>query len=164
MPLIIDRRTILASMAAIAATGVAGPAFAEGATHTVQMLNKDPDDRKKRNVFLPLIQVAEPGDTVVFTSVDKGHNSEIIKGMIPDGAEAWKGRISKDLSVTLTQPGVYGYRCTPHAALGMVGLIIVKGDGMMDNVEEAKAVKHRGKAKAVFEEIWAQVDSGNLLA
>ncbi|WP_395172702.1 MULTISPECIES: pseudoazurin [Roseibium] len=161
MPLIMDRRTVLISMAAIAASG---SAIAEGNSYTVQMLNKHPDDRKVRNVFLPLVQVVQPGDTVVFASVDKGHNSESIKGMIPEGAETWRSKISKDETVTFNQPGVYGYRCTPHAALGMVGLIIVKGDGMMNNVEAARAVKHRGKAKVVFEQIWEQVDSENLLA
>ncbi|MEM6461014.1 MAG: pseudoazurin [Pseudomonadota bacterium] len=160
MPLLLNRRTVLLGMSAVA---IAGPAVAEGTTHNVDMLNRHPDDSKVRNVFLPLVLSIEPGDTVVFLPTDKGHNSESIKGMIPEGAEPWKSRINKEEAVTFTQPGIYGYRCAPHAALGMVGLIIVRGDGMTDNLEAAKAVRQRGKAKAVFEEIWAQVDAENLL-
>ncbi len=159
---LLDRRTVIVGMAAIAASSVG--ARASGTTHTVQMLNKHPDDSKVRNVYLPRVLVVEPGDTIEFVSTDKGHNTESVKGMIPEGSEKWKSRISNDFTLTLDQPGVYGYKCTPHMATGMVGLIIVKGDGMMDNVEAAKAVKQRGKSKKAWEEIWAEVDSENLLS
>ncbi|MEM9632758.1 MAG: pseudoazurin [Pseudomonadota bacterium] len=162
MTLLLDRRSILISMAAIAAS--TNVVLAQETVHTVEMLTKHPEDKKQRNIFLPLIQVSEPGETIFFKPTDKSHNSESIKGMIPDGAEPWKSKINKEYSLTLTQPGIYGYRCTPHAALGMVGLIIVRGDGMTDNLEAAKAVKQRGKAKKVWEQIWAQVESENLLA
>jgi len=157
----LDRRTVIAGMAAVAVTTVG--ARASGATHTVQMLNEHPEDSKIRHVYVPRILVVEPGDTIVFENTHKGHNTESMKGMIPEGAESWKSQISKEFTVSLDQPGVYGYKCTPHMATGMVGLIIVKGDGMMDNVEAAKAVKQRGKSKKVWEEIWAEVDSENLL-
>ena len=42
--------------------------------------------------------------------------------------------------------------------MGMVGLVVVKGDGIMANVETAKAAKLRGKGADVFAEIWAEVD------
>lgn len=161
MTLLITRRTLLAATATFAVPQFAA---AQGATHEIQMLNKHPEDAKKRMVFYPLIQVGQPGDTFTFKAVDKGHNSVSIEGMIPEGAEAWKGQISKEVSATLQQPGVYGYRCVPHQAVGMVGLIIIQGPGMTDNVEAAKAVKHRGKARAVFQEIWAQVETDGLLA
>ena len=161
MNLKIDRRTFVIGTASLA---LAGPALAEATSHDVQMLNKHPDDKKIRNVFLPLVLAVEPGDTVVFLPTEKGHNSESIKGMIPEGTEPWKSKINKEFSVVFEKPGIYGYRCTPHAALGMVGLIIVRGDGMTDNLEAAKSVKQRGKAKKVWEQIWAQVDSENLLS
>ncbi|MCG7492115.1 pseudoazurin [Thalassobius sp. Cn5-15] len=155
----LNRRQIILAGAAML---VAGPALAQQ-TYTVDMLNKDPDDKKRRMIFKPLIQVVEAGDTVRFASVHKGHNSESIKGMIPEGVEPWKSKISKDFDLTLTVPGVYGYKCTPHTAMGMAGLIIVKGDGMMANVEAAKAVKHKGRMKKVWEEMWAQVEAEGLL-
>ena len=132
-------------------------------TLEIQMLNKHPEDSKQRMVFYPLIQVVQPGSTVLFKSVDKGHNSETIKDMIPEGAEAWKSKISKDLEVTLDVPGFYGYKCTPHQSQGMVGLIVVEGEGKMDNLETARGVKHRGKAKGIWEDIWAQAEADGLL-
>ncbi|MEM8813075.1 MAG: pseudoazurin [Pseudomonadota bacterium] len=161
MTLIANRRSVIIGLGL---STLPSFAWAEATTHVVEMLNRHPDDKKKRNVFLPLIQVVEPGDTVTFKSVDRGHNSEAIEGMIPDGTEMWKSKVSKDVSVTLQQPGVYGYKCTPHYALGMVGLVIVKGEGMAANLEAAKAVKQRGKARQAFEEIWAQIESENLLS
>lgn len=140
------------------------PSLAIAAEHTVEMLNRHPDNKKKRNVFLPRILIVQPGDTVNFVTVDRGHNSASIDGMLPEGAEEWKGKLSKDVAVTFDTPGYYGYLCTPHYALGMVGLVIVEGDGKLDNLEAAKAVKHRGRAKKEFEEIWAEAESGGLLS
>lgn len=139
------------------------PSFA-AETVEVKMLTKDPDDRKNRNLFSPRIVKVKPGDTVKFVSAEKGHNSASSKGMVPEGTEGWKGKISKDIEVTFDKPGVYGYECTPHASLGMVGLVIVEGEGMTDNLEAAKKVRQRGKSKKVWQEIWAEVEEKGLVA
>lgn len=115
-------------------------------------------------VFYPRILQVNSGDTVTFESVDKGHNSASIKGMIPDGAESWKGKINKDVSVTFEQPGFYGYVCTPHGTNGMVGLIVVEGEGKLDNLESAKKVKQRGKSKKAFKAIWEEAEEMGLLS
>lgn len=159
----LDRRTVLAGMAAMSTLTFARPSIAQ-TTHDVQMLNKHPEDKRKLMVYYPRILVVEPGDTVRFLSVDKGHNAQSVKGMIPDGTEPWKGKISQEISVTFEKPGIYGYECLPHKAVGMVGLIIVKGEGMNDNLEAAKAVRQRGRAKKAWEEIWAEVDEQALLS
>ncbi|WP_350334914.1 pseudoazurin [Coralliovum pocilloporae] len=161
MTLLIDRRSLIVGMASLA---IARPALAAPTVHEVQMLNKHPDHRKMRNVFYPLIQTVEAGDTVTFLPTNRGHNSASIKGMIPEGAEPWKGKINQEISVTFEKPGIYGYMCTPHVSLGMVGLVIVKGDGVAHNLEAAKAVKQRGKAKRVFKRLWEQVEADGLLA
>ncbi|MEM8841915.1 MAG: pseudoazurin [Pseudomonadota bacterium] len=127
------------------------------------MLNKDPDNSKRKMVFYPTILVVQPGDTVRWLPVDKGHNSEAIKGMVPDGAKLWKGKLNKEVDVTFEKPGFYGYKCTPHVSLGMVGLVIVEGDGMFDNLEAAQAVKQRGKAKKSWAAIWEQAGADGLL-
>lgn len=129
----------------------------------VQMLNKHPEDSKQRMVFVPNILQVQAGDTVLFKSVDRGHNSESIEGMIPEGVEEWKGAISKDIEVTFDKPGFYGYKCTPHTSVGMVGLIVVEGEGKLDNLEAAMDVKHRGKAKKVFADIWEKAEEEGLL-
>jgi pseudoazurin len=134
--------------AAIALLSIAGAANAE--EHVVQMLNKG---EKGSMVFQPAFVRAVPGDTVKFVPTDKSHNAESIKGMIPDGAEAFKGKPSEEITVTLTQEGVYGVKCAPHYGMGMVALIVV---GKPVNMEAAQAVKHIGKAKPVFAELFAE--------
>lgn len=131
--------------------------------NVVEMLNKHPDNKKLRMLFSPRLIAIEAGDSVLFQAVDRGHNSASMKGMIPEGASPWKGKIGKDIEVKFDIPGFYGYVCTPHATMGMVGMVVVKGPGMMDNLEASKAFKHRGKAKAVFKEIWQEADDMGLL-
>ncbi|PVB61581.1 pseudoazurin [Labrenzia sp. 011] len=126
-----------------------GAAFAE--THEVKMLNKG---EAGSMVFEPDYIAAEPGDTIVFVSVDKGHNAEGIKGMLPDGVPAFKSKMSKDFSLVVEAEGVYGIKCTPHYGMGMVALIQV---GEATNLDDALAVKQRGKAKKRFEAIFAKV-------
>jgi pseudoazurin len=145
----IEMKRIMVLAAALAAMTVAGAA--QAADHQVQMLNKGD---KGAMVFQPDFIQAAPGDTVTFVPTDKGHDAESIKGMIPDGAEPFKGKISQELKVTLDKEGVYGVKCTPHYGMGMVALIVV---GKPTNLEEAKTVKNPGKAKKVFEELFAQV-------
>ncbi|MEM9370218.1 MAG: pseudoazurin [Pseudomonadota bacterium] len=156
----LNRRTFVISTAAIAALP---PSLATAAAVSVDMLNKHPDG-KARMVFHPRILTVQPGDTVTFIPTDKGHNSASIKGMGPDGGETWDGKVNKEISVTLTKPGFYGYKCTPHEAAGMVGLIIVEGDGKLDNLDAAKKVKAKGRAKKIWKEIWAEAEKEGLTA
>lgn len=82
---------------------------------------------------------------MLFKSVDRGHNSASIDGMLPEGAEEWNGKINDDIEVTFDKPGFYGYKCKPHATVGMVGLVVVEGEGKLDNLEAAQGVRQRGK-------------------
>jgi len=158
MPIRLSRRNTLALAGAAALAPLAAPRLARAAAaHEVQMLNVNPDNPRQRMVFLPRVLAVQPGDTVTFLATDRSHNSASLDGMIPDGAEAWDGRINEEISVTLEVPGFYGYQCTPHYAMGMVGLIVVQGDGMMDNFAAAQEVRQRGRAGDAFEEIWAEV-------
>ncbi|MEO0635286.1 MAG: pseudoazurin [Pseudomonadota bacterium] len=160
----IDRRTFVISVAALAAaSGTAAFAQEAAETNMIEMLNQDPDNRRRRMVYKPLVTVVNAGDTVKWMPTDRGHNTVSIEGMLPEGAEEWKSKLNDEFEYTFAQPGVYGYLCQPHSSLGMVGLVIVRGEGMMDNVEAARAVKHRGRTAKVFEEIWALVDEENLL-
>lgn len=45
--------------------------------------------------------------------------------MIPAQAEPFRSQINEDFTVTLTEPGLYGIKCSPHYAMGMVMLIEV---------------------------------------
>ena len=158
MSSLLSRRRTLALAGAAAFAPLAAPHRVHAATaHEVQMLNVHPEDRRQRMVFLPRVLAAQPGDTVTFLATERGHNSASLDGMIPEGAEAWDGAINEEISVTLEVPGFYGYQCTPHYSTGMVGLIVVQGDGMMDNFAAAQEVRQRGRAAAAFDEIWAEV-------
>jgi len=146
-------KRILAALALSAAVMVAGAARA--AEIEVNMLNKG---EKGAMVFEPDLIVAAPGDTIRFVPTDKGHNVESIKGMLPEGAEAFKSKFNEEFTVTVTAEGVYGVKCAPHYAMGMVALIRV---GEPANADAAEAVKQTGKAKAVFAELFGQVLAAN---
>jgi len=70
-------------------------------------------------------------ETVTFIAANKGHNSESILTLTPEGAEPWKGKINEEITVTFETEGSYAYKCQPHLGLGMVGLIQV-GDGAVE--------------------------------
>ncbi|MGB7240571.1 MAG: pseudoazurin [Sulfitobacter sp.] len=129
---------------------MAGALHAE--TFEVKMLNKG---EAGAMVFEPAFVKAMPGDTINFISTDKGHNAETIKGMIPDGAEDFKSKLGDDFSVTLDVEGLYGIKCTPHYALGMVALIQV---GAAANYEDAIGTKQKGKAKKRFPALFEMVE------
>ncbi len=104
-----------------------------GANFEVKMLNQGQDGVM---VFEPSLLKINVGDTVTFKATDAAHNSASIPGMIPNGASSWNGELSRDISVTFDVPGVYGYQCTPHAMMAMVGVIQVD-----NNTENLDAVK-----------------------
>ena len=93
--------------------------------HTVKMLNQGSTGVM---VFEPAVLKINIGDTVTFVATDAAHNSASIPGMLPPNATAWNGQLSRDISVTFDIPGVYGYQCTPHAMMAMVGIIQVGDD------------------------------------
>ena len=101
--------------------------------HTVKMLNQGPTGVM---VFEPAVLKINIGDTVTFVATDAAHNSASIPGMLPPNATAWNGQLSRDISVTFDIPGVYGYQCTPHAMMAMVGIIQVGDD--LSNLQSVK--------------------------
>lgn len=130
------------------------PLSAFAADHEVKMLNKGSDGT--RMVFEPMVVNAAPGDTVTFVPTDKGHNSVSMKGGVPEGSEAWKGKFNEEISVTVSEEGVYMYQCTPHFGMGMIGAIVV---GEPTNLEAVRALKYPGKAKDAAEKIFAEIDA-----
>lgn len=142
--------TLKVLAAAVLLTIVAAPAFA--ANFEVQMLNKG---EAGAMVFEPALIEVQPGDTVTFLPTNKGHNAETIKEMLPEGAEAFKGAIGKEVVVTFTEPGAYGIKCAPHLGMGMIALVVV-GENPA-NLEAIKGVKLPNKAKERFEAIYAEL-------
>lgn len=142
--------TILAAVAAMMVT--AGTALA--AEVEVKMLNKGADGGLM--VFEPAFVKIEPGDTVKFAATDKSHNAETIKGMLPDGASSFVGKMNEEVTVKFEQAGVYGIKCAPHYGMGMVAMIVV---GTPTNVDQAKAIPQIGKAKQIFAALFARLEA-----
>jgi pseudoazurin len=115
---------------------------AAAADFEVHMLNKGAEGAM---VFEPAFVKVAPGDTITFIPTDKGHNVETIKGMIPEGAEAFKSKINENYKVTFDKPGAYGVKCTPHVGMGMVGVVVV-GDAPA-NLDVVKTGKLPKKAR-----------------
>ncbi|MDJ0642591.1 MAG: plastocyanin/azurin family copper-binding protein [Erythrobacter sp.] len=136
---------------------------ANGTVIDIQMYTRDPDEPSGLQVFKPRLIKAKVGDTVRFVPTDPTHQSSSIADMIPEGVTGWEGEINQEVSYVLPKPGVYGYQCVPHYAAGMIGLIIVEGEGMTDNLEAAKAVSHPGLAGREFTEIFEQAEADGML-
>lgn len=123
------------------------------AEHEIKMLNKDAAGETM--VFEPAFLKVEPGDTVIFVPTDKSHNAESITTMTPEGGPTFKSKVNDEVTITLDVPGIYGIKCLPHYAMGMVALIQVGDD--TSNLEQARAVKHPGKARVRMEALFEQV-------
>ncbi|MFC7066982.1 pseudoazurin [Brucella rhizosphaerae] len=116
---------------------MAVPALADNIE--VHMLNKGADGVM---VFEPAYIKANPGDTITFIPVDKGHNVRSIKDMIPTTAEKFKSKINENYVLSVTEPGAYLVKCTPHYAMGMVALIVVgENPANLEQIVSAKKPK-----------------------
>jgi len=151
----------LSKFAIAAAISLASISSVFAETFEVKMYTKNPDNKKERNIFIPSFLVVKPGDVIKFVPSEKGHNSASKKGMLPEGAAKWRGKISKEIEVTAEKPGIYGYICTPHEGLGMVGMFVVEGEGMLANLDDVKKVKMKGKAKKIWPDLIKQAEALN---
>ena len=146
---ILNIRNVLTAAALVLATTMSGSA----AEFEVKMLNTGSDGAKM--VFEPAFLQIEVGDTVTFVPTNPGHNAEVIKGMFPEGGVEFKGKINEEFSVTFDVAGAYGYKCAPHFAMGMVGLIVVGDDPA--NLAAITEAAGPAKAKAKFADLVALV-------
>jgi pseudoazurin len=137
---------ILATPIAAIAGSVAAADF------EVHMLNKGADGVM---VFEPLLTKIQPGDTVTFVPTDKGHNAETVKDMIPNGAEAFKGKTNETVKETFSAPGVYVIKCLPHFSMGMVAVVTV--GNAPANLDAVKAGKLPNKARERVDKALSQL-------
>ena len=120
------------------------------ASYEIQMLNKL---EKEKMLFSKKVIKIDINDEVLWKSVDKGHNVEFI-GM-PDGALKYKSKHSKDAVYKFSKAGIYLYQCTPHKAMGMIGIVVVGND--KNNLEKIKNVKVYGKSKKLLKSLLADL-------
>lgn len=136
---------------AAALVALSGAASAE--EFTVEMLNRG---EAGAMVFEPAFIRAEPGDVIHFVPTDRSHDVASIEGMLPDGVEPFESEISEPYDLTVTEPGIYGVKCTPHFSMGMVMLIQVGDDPA--NLEAAQEARLPRKAGDRMEEAFALVE------
>lgn len=84
------------------------------------------------------------GDSVTFIPSDVTHNVESLA--IPEGAESFNSAMGKEVTITFTKQGVYLYKCTPHFALGMLGVIQVGEPVNLAKVEKEWSTLSAGVA------------------
>lgn len=94
-----------------------------GKTVEVKMLNRGTAGGFM--VFEPNNVTISPGDTVSFVPTDKGHDVASLPDIAPVGAQPFTGKMSQPFTVKFTKEGLYGYKCSPHLTMGMVGLVRV---------------------------------------
>jgi pseudoazurin len=116
--------------------------YATAADFEVHMMNKGKDGVM---VFEPGLTKIAKGDTVTFIPVDKSHNAETIKGLIPEGAAPFKGKMNETVKITFDVEGAYVVKCAPHMGMGMIGLVVV-GDPK-SNIDAVKTAKLPKKAR-----------------
>ncbi|TMM51293.1 pseudoazurin [Sulfitobacter sabulilitoris] len=137
----------------LASTLLIGSSFAALAdTIEIEMLNKN--EAGDRMVFGQELIRAEVGDVIRFVPTDKSHNAQSVKGALPDGQEAFKGKMNAAVEYTVTEPGLTAVVCLPHQALGMVALVVVGDDlGNADAILDARVPgKGKDKLEALIEE------------
>ncbi len=121
-----------------------GSAFS--ADVTIKMLNKN-KETKKRMVYSQELVKIDAGKSIEWVATDKGHNVEMLAG--PDGYELpKKTKLGDNVTIKFSVPGIYLYQCSPHAAMGMIGLVVVGGDtSNMEVIKKKKLTGSKSKKK-----------------
>ena len=130
-----------------------GVAFADDIS--LDMLNKRADGEKM--VYSQDIVKVDIGNTVTWLPKSKGHNVEFIS--IPEGMKKIKkSKLNKEYSYTFEKAGIYLYQCSPHKAMGMIGIVIVGDD--LSNLDKIKKVRVHGKSKKKLKKLLGKLQCG----
>ncbi|WP_233140053.1 plastocyanin/azurin family copper-binding protein [Marivita geojedonensis] len=123
----------------------------------VEMLNRN--DAGERMVFSQELIRAEVGDTIRFIPTDKSHNAQSVRDALPEGQEAFRGRLNEAVEYVVTEAGLTAVVCLPHQSMGMVALVVVGDD--VSNAEQILDARIPGKGgdkiEALVEEARAMV-------
>ena len=93
----------------------------------------------------------EVGETITWKPTVGGHNVHFVAW-----PEEYKmiqkpsGRIGQEYTITLTEPGIYVYLCTPHVRHGMISFIIVGDD--ISNKDQIADTMLFGKSQTKLDE------------
>lgn len=129
------------------------PSAAGAETVEVKLLNRGDSGPM---VFEPALVTIQQGDSVRFVPTHKSHNAATIEGMIPAGAVPFKGPISQEITVSFPVSGVYGIKCSPHYAMGMVMVVRVGPAAEVPETYRQQDVPDRAKAR-----LWPLLDQAD---
>ncbi len=148
------RRTLLTVWLLLLATAAVGTVASAAPAVTVEMRT---DGASGRFRFEPALVWVAPGTTVRFVADSHIHGVRAIPGMLPEGVEPFAGGMGGPLILRPTTPGIYGFKCPAHYALGMVGLLVV-GEPDPEQLARAWAVRHPPAARAMFARLFRTLD------
>ena len=123
-----NRREVIKLAGAITVTSLTPTLLPAGNTFEVLMLNKDPDNPKKKMVFSPSLLKVSVGDTVSFLPKIRGIIAKLSKECSLTELKN-EGKLNKQVDVTFTVQ--FTDITANHANMGMIGLIVVEGNGML---------------------------------
>ena len=90
------------------------------------------------------------GDTIEWSPKNEGHNVEFFgapdMSLMPPTSE-----MDEPHTVVFKASGIYLYGCTPHADMGMLGLIIVDND--FHNLDAIKSIQFSRVGKSVLQRL-----------
>ena len=93
----------------------------------------------------------EVGETITWKPTVGGHNVHFVAW--PEEYKMTQkpsGRIGQEYTITLTEPGIYVYLCTPHVRHGMISFIIVGDD--VSNKDQIADTMLFGKSQTKLDE------------
>ena len=96
------------------------------------------------------------GETITWKPTVGGHNVHFVAW--PEEYKMTQkpsGRIGQEYTITLTEPGIYVYLCTPHVRHGMISFIIVGDD--ISNKEQIADTMLFGKSQTKLDEFVASL-------
>ena len=164
----LSRRNSLALLGLGAAALAVRPSGLLGQTtsKTIVAHNRAPDGAQM--AFAPAVLQVAPGETVRFAHADRGHNVQSYGEMLPEGAAAFAGEIGEEIAVTFDAEGTYGYFCRPHAAMGMIGYVLVGNFTANLDAVRAASAELRGpmmarRVEAYFAEITRMGQAAGLM-
>ena len=93
----------------------------------------------------------EVGETITWKPTVGGHNVHFVAW--PEEYKMTQkpsGKIGQEYTITLTEPGIYVYLCTPHVRHGMISFIIVGDD--VSNKDQIADTMLFGKSQTKLDE------------
>ncbi|WP_367066738.1 pseudoazurin [Oryzisolibacter sp. LB2S] len=97
-------------------------------------------------VYEPDFVRLAPGDRLKFLATNRTHNAASMPEILPPAAKPFMGRIDEEIEVTFDEPGLYGIKCLPHYAMGMVMLVQV-GDAPLSALQLPDSVPAKARER-----------------